>query len=615
MRGTLGALALALVLSPAASAREVRLPLTLEPPIIRDRLVRQAFSEPGERAQLFGGEDECSSFFLEKPEVVAEPGRLRVRSHGEAELAADLGGTCLAPVTWSGFVVVAERPRLDGWMLRFEVVDSELTDEKGGPSPLVGPLWDRIKTVVQPHFAAVTVDLGEPFRELREWLPTVVPAENAEEARRVLETLRPTAVSVTTRGIVVEASFVVPDPPTPAVEPTPEAPLEPAEIEAFQQRMDLWDAFLTFVVKSLAGRTLSEEKRRSLLELLIEARYRVIDALQTPIRHPDPVRGLFLHAWSRLAPIASDFAAVAPQGGEALRITTFVAAGDALTALDAAAPSFGVEFSTDGLRRLARMLEPTAPGDPLDSLPGIDPTMRDLFGFGAIPDPDSLEDPFSEPTPTPLSFWRWFAPRPAFAADAEKWREWIFRGRDDLMPYVRKVGRLLRSTAGTVAATRRIDAAHADTYRRLVPATAWQESCWRQFVARAGEVTYIRSPRGSVGMMQINERVWRGFYDTHRLRWDVAYNTRAGAEILEHYFASARGRGASVTKNPKRLALATYAAYNGGPEQLRRWLDAKRKPSKALKRVIDGLFGEKFDAPDGDLEAKVSNCLVGGGIG
>ena len=28
--------------------------------------------------------------------------------------------------------------------------------------------------------------------------------------------------------------------------------------------------------------------------------------------------------------------------------------------------------------------------------------------------------------------------------------------------------------------------------------------------------------------MQINERIWRGFYDPHKLRWDIAYNAGAG---------------------------------------------------------------------------------------
>src|ERR1041384_5796914 len=35
--------------------------------------------------------------------------------------------------------------------------------------------------------------------------------------------------------------------------------------------------------------------------------------------------------------------------------------------------------------------------------------------------------------------------------------------------------------------------------------------------------------------MQINQSVWRGFYQLERLRWDTAYNARAGAQILMRY--------------------------------------------------------------------------------
>ena len=67
------------------------------------------------------------------------------------------------------------------------------------------------------------------------------------------------------------------------------------------------------------------------------------------------------------------------------------------------------------------------------------------------------------------------------------------------------------------------------------PTTALIESCWRQYVVRGGKVTYLRSQSSSVGIMQINQRVWRGFYDIERLRWDTAYNIRAGSQILARY--------------------------------------------------------------------------------
>jgi len=67
-----------------------------------------------------------------------------------------------------------------------------------------------------------------------------------------------------------------------------------------------------------------------------------------------------------------------------------------------------------------------------------------------------------------------------------------------------------------------------------VLATAWQESCWRQFVRRGGQIVRP-SPVGSVGIMQVNQCVWRGAYDQKGLLGDIAYNARARAEIVLHY--------------------------------------------------------------------------------
>jgi hypothetical protein len=43
-------------------------------------------------------------------------------------------------------------------------------------------------------------------------------------------------------------------------------------------------------------------------------------------------------------------------------------------------------------------------------------------------------------------------------------------------------------------------------------ATAWQESCWRQFIKKSGRLEPLISRAGAVGIMQVNPNVWRGFY-------------------------------------------------------------------------------------------------------
>jgi hypothetical protein len=309
--------------------------------------------------------------------------------------------------------------------------------------------------------------------------------------------------------------------------------------------------------------------------------------------------------------VADEIARELP-GAEALHVVTFLAAGDALKALDQVGPAFGIEISADGLRRFARIISPTSPDDPLRYDPDVDPELRRLLGF--VP---GIQADLPADAASPLSFWplatAWAAePSANRAAD---WKGWVVEAPGTVGPYVQKVGNLLRTVASSIIAEKKLTGGSADFYRRLVAATAWQESCWRQFEARAGKVSYLRSRQGSVGMMQVNERVWRGFYETDKVRWKVAYNVRAGAEILDHYVDIAAESGAKLdSARQTDAAGAVYAAYNGGPGQLRRYLERKRQGKVGLK-VVDELFVPKFEAIGAGVETKVAACIVGGATG
>src|SRR5262249_5079552 len=69
------------------------------------------------------------------------------------------------------------------------------------------------------------------------------------------------------------------------------------------------------------------------------------------------------------------------------RFIAFVAAADALAALDQAGPALGLEISSDGLRRLARLVDPQQRADPIPVTDAVDPELRSLFGFQE-PGPD-----------------------------------------------------------------------------------------------------------------------------------------------------------------------------------------------------------------------------------
>src|SRR6266404_259094 len=173
---------------------------------------------------------------------------------------------------------------------------------------------------------------------------------------------------------------------------------------------------------------------------------------------------------------------------------------------------------------------------------------------------------------------------------ARRLDRWLPRA-DEFPAYRDAVGRLLALVAGRTAGANAVEARFEHLYGVLVPAVAWQESCWRQFVERDGQVTYLLSKSGDVGIMQVNRRVWRGFFDLAKLEWDITYNAGAGAEILAQLLTRYGAREASGRL--ENAARATYAAYNGGPEAYRRYRLARVPRGQ---RAVDRAFWEKYQA-------------------
>jgi Transglycosylase SLT domain len=297
--------------------------------------------------------------------------------------------------------------------------------------------------------------------------------------------------------------------------------------------------------------------------------------------------------------------------GRALRYLSFVAAGDALSTLTAAAPALGLEITADGLRRLARMLDPAYAGDPLASPEAPDQTLRQLFRF---------RDPDAPPRRVRRkgTSWDWLGPRAAHAAEADEWLvlaqrldRWVPNPRE-LGPYRESIERLLDLAADRTFDPADVDGRFETLFHNLVKTTAWQESCWRQFVRRESDraVTYLLSPTQDVGMMQINVRVWRGFFSPDRLRWSITYNVGAGAEILYHLLGRYGVREAS--ERMENAARATYSAYNGGPSRARRYRLA-RVPDYA--RRVDRGFWEKYQLVAAGTARDRVLCQPAGALG
>ncbi len=110
--------------------------------------------------------------------------------------------------------------------------------------------------------------------------------------------------------------------------------------------------------------------------------------------------------------------------------------------------------------------------------------------------------------------------------------------------------------------------------------------------------------------MQINPRVWRGFYDLEQLKWNTAYNARAGAEILMQYIQRYGIKEGEQTSKPENAARATYAVYNAGPQAVDRY---RARDSSKRERKVDARFWEMYRGFVANGEVDLHECTVEAG--
>ncbi|MGR8953706.1 MAG: lytic transglycosylase domain-containing protein, partial [Gammaproteobacteria bacterium] len=147
---------------------------------------------------------------------------------------------------------------------------------------------------------------------------------------------------------------------------------------------------------------------------------------------------------------------------------------------------------------------------------------------------------------------------------------------------------------------------HKPVFRNLVRATALKESCWRQFVRARNKITYLRSSAGSIGLMQINPYVWRGFYNVNQLKWSPPYNAGAGAEILLHYWLRYAVE-AEKTRSSDNIARSTYSIYNAGPAAAGRY---RQKNSSRREKKVDNRFWEIYRGFKLNQHVDLYRCTV-----
>jgi hypothetical protein len=610
-----------------APGKTISLPLSIEREFLDALVIRDSFTGPAGTALLLDEQSGCRNVVLSEPHYTFQSGRIRLETKVFVRAGLHVFGSCILPLSWEGYISLTQVPVIsEQWLLSFKTIDSRVYDQNHQPAEIVGFVWDLIKTHVLVYLGQITVNLAPPVGELRAFMEELFPPHLQDKARRMVESLRPGRVDALPEAVTVEI-LTEAEEEAQTDEAGGRESLSPEELDRFIAVWETWDAYFVHLLDSLPRDRLTGEERRALLTVLLETRQRFVDELSEPGRKEDFVRKEFVEAWRQLSTVFRKRLIQDPSR-PLLDYLAFFTASDALVALDRLGPGLGIEISREGLIRLARLVAHTEISD-LPYRYGVDTELRDLLDLGP-PLQDSgpsFEDEFMELPPeeegekpeaehlTSLlkalflgTAWAEPVKRPD---SREQIRSWLVP-KADPEPYLRRVRSLLNDSSAEAFRTLALQEGLREWHGPLVLSTAWQESCFRQFIVEQGQVTYLKSPnRTSVGIMQVNERVWRGVYDERHLRWDIAYNARAGCEILSIYLKEYALP--AITKmrpedRPDRQTLAqiAYAMYWGGPGQFGKSLTRLKKERPHL---VDRLFLEKYRWVTAGEWDKMDRCL------
>lgn len=620
----IGLLLLLPIPAMATQLKTVSLPITIDYPLLDTLTIQSAFNDPDQTARILEAENGCTTITISKPHWREENGLMRLETFVDLSAGKSYGGRCYMPVSWQGYTTIGQKPQIDPqtWQLSFTPVDIDIHDLQHQPVKLGGIISKLLKSRVFPYLSQIQIDLAPPVADLKQVLLPMFADQYQQRTEKILDSMRPDRTLVTPEyvrvNILMDTESAAPD----DVDDLAAAPLSKDELDQFITAWETWDAFLVHMLRALTEKPLTEEEQQVLLDVLLVTRHEFIEELSQNPTGEDFVRKQFLWAWEQIAPIFRKHLSK-ETSARSLGYLAFFTASDALAALDELGPALGIEISREGLIRLARLLG-DLPSGTLTYHPAANQRLRQVLGLEPLPEP-----PIETQPPQPdsggsgdgakkSSRWQQLvsfltAPRQVWAAEKrevnEKLKPWV-APKSGIEDYLERIKKLLQKTAVAVVTEKKLPEKHRSLYQKLVYATAWQESCFRQFHTQNRQLTYLLSyNRSSVGLMQINERVWRGIYDQERLRWDIHYNALAGCEVLATYFDRyALKRWEQIKSlNPTQMAGVVYAMYNGGPGQFNKFL-TRIQTGKFL--LSDRLFKEKYTWVTKDQWASINQCLV-----
>ncbi|MCK9606995.1 MAG: hypothetical protein M0R33_11180 [Methylomonas sp.] len=345
-------IAVGLLLSGTSLAREINVPVPMDYRLIRNVLITQLFTGPGQTARLWKDGKDCSFLDLSNPQIAGENGQVKIDNNVQAQFGAKMGGKCMTLVKWSGILETFQKPTLDksGNVLSFPVTSTNAFDSNGQKLN-INQLQDLLQQVVAPRLADLKIDLNDSRDDIIKTLLPYVPVEDSEQLHDSVNSLRFNSVKVDSKAIVLSLGFIA------NVKPANTAPVATLNASELQQWQTIWQNWQTSLDKSIDQLPLSgdlAENRDTLHAVLQKAGLAFEQGLSSDhAEGNDPVRLFINESWDELAPLLRAVSKQLP-GAEGLRYLTLIAATDLMYELESIGSPFGLEISANGLRKIAR---------------------------------------------------------------------------------------------------------------------------------------------------------------------------------------------------------------------------------------------------------------------
>ncbi|MGZ8226916.1 MAG: hypothetical protein ACXWT3_09785 [Methylococcaceae bacterium] len=345
---------LIMLISQNSLAEPFTLPVQLDYTLIKKALITQLYTGSGNSAELWHDKHGCSYLKMSDPRISGQSGQIKMLNNVQTQFGTHFGGQCVTVLQWAGVLETLQQPTLnnDHSILSLPVTKAIAYDQQGRQLA-IDKLQDLLTRYAEPRLAELKFDLNKSRGDIEQTIAKYLPEDNMPELKTALDTLKFSSAAANDNGVAIDLKF---DAPGKIPGKKPAAALTAAEQQQWQAAWQEWDAFLGKAIKQATDDAQSQELRDTLTEILLDAR----SSFQAGLKEhdatgPDPVRVFFTDTWERLGPVLRTLAKELPEI-QGLRYMTFIAATDVIYELENRGAPFGLEISSDGLRRLARIL-------------------------------------------------------------------------------------------------------------------------------------------------------------------------------------------------------------------------------------------------------------------